>query len=79
LSTAGIVRGIVKMVLRAYHTGQMAVNWAVDQNFQWEFADGSRRFFIPDIALIHPDAGTAEEERAAIALIVEVTSPQAWP
>ncbi len=70
-----IVRSIVKTVILAFHTGQIVVNWAVDENFQWEFADGSRRFFIPDIALIHPDAGTAEEERAAIALIVEVTSP----
>ncbi len=50
-------------------------DWAVDENFQWEFADGSRRFFIPDIVLIHPDAVTADEERASIALAVEVTSP----
>jgi Uma2 family endonuclease len=72
-----IVRSIVRTVIRAFHTGQTTVNWEVDENFQWEFADGSRRFFIPDIALIHPDAGTAEEERAAIALVVEVTSPTA--
>jgi Uma2 family endonuclease len=70
-----IVRSITDTVKRSYYTGQITVNWALDENFQWEFADGSRRFFIPDIALIHPDAGTAEEERAAIALIVEVTSP----
>jgi Uma2 family endonuclease len=70
-----IVRGIVQTVIRAYYTGQADVNWAVDENFQWEFADGSRRFFIPDIVLIHPDAETVEEERAAIALVVEVTSP----
>ena len=31
------------------------------------------RFYIPDI--VHPAAITAEEERAAIVLIVEVTSP----
>jgi Uma2 family endonuclease len=37
--------------------------------------DASGRFYIPDIAFIHPDATTAEEERAAIALVVEVTSP----
>ncbi|HUA31324.1 MAG TPA: Uma2 family endonuclease [Streptosporangiaceae bacterium] len=70
-----IVRSIVDSVKRAYYTGQIAVNWAVDENFQWEFPDKSRRFFIPDIVLIHPDAVTAEEERASIALVVEVTSP----
>jgi Uma2 family endonuclease len=70
-----IVRSIVQTVILAYHTGQATVNWAVDENFQWEFADGSRRFFIPDIVLIHPDAVTADEERASIVLAVEVTSP----
>jgi Uma2 family endonuclease len=70
-----IVRSIVQTVILAYHTGQATVDWAVDENFQWEFADGSRRFFIPDIVLIHPDAVTADEERASIALAVEVTSP----
>jgi Uma2 family endonuclease len=70
-----IVRGIIDTVKRVYYTGEIPVNWAVDENFQWEFADGSRRFFVPDIVLIHPDAVTAEEERASIALTVEVTSP----
>ena len=70
-----IVRSIVRTVILAYHTGQATVNWAVDENFQWEFADGSRRFFIPEIVLIHPDAVTADEERASIVLAVEVTSP----
>jgi Uma2 family endonuclease len=32
-------------------------------------------FYIPDLVFIHPDAQTAEEERAAIALVVEVTLP----
>lgn len=70
-----IVRGITESVIRAYYTGLIAVNWAVDENFQWEFADGSRRFFVPDIVLIRPDAVTAEQERAAIVLAIEVTSP----
>jgi Uma2 family endonuclease len=70
-----IVRSIVQTVILAYHTGQTAVDWAVDENFQWEYTDKSRRFFVPDIALIHPAAVTAEEEQASIALIVEVTSP----
>jgi Uma2 family endonuclease len=70
-----IVRSIIDTVKRLYYTGQITVNWAVDENFQWEFADGSRRFFVPDIVLIDPDAETVGEERAAIALVVEVTSP----
>jgi Uma2 family endonuclease len=70
-----IVRSIVETVVRARYTGRAMVDWAADENFQWEFADGSRRFFIPDIVLIHPDAVTAKEEQASIALIVEVTSP----
>jgi Uma2 family endonuclease len=70
-----IVRSITECVRRSYYTGQIAVDWAVNENFRWEFADGSRRFFIPDIVLIHPEAGTLEQERAAIVLVVEVT----WP
>jgi Uma2 family endonuclease len=70
-----IVRSTIDTIKRLYYTGQITINWAVDENFQWEFADGSRRFFVPDIVLIHPDAVTAEEERASIALAVEVTSP----
>jgi Uma2 family endonuclease len=70
-----IVRSIIDTVKRVFYTGQITVNWAVDESFQWEFADGSRRFFVPDIVLIHPDAQTAMEEQAAIALVVEVTSP----
>ena len=65
-----IVRSIVQTVILAHHTAQATVDWAVDENFQWEFADGSRRFFIPAIVLIHPDAVTADEERARIALVV---------
>jgi Uma2 family endonuclease len=70
-----IVRSITDSVNRVSYTGQITVNWAVDKNFQWEFADGSGRFFIPDIVIVHPDAQTPVEERAAIALVVEVTSP----
>jgi Uma2 family endonuclease len=47
----------------------------VDENYQWELPDESRRFYSPDIVFVHADAITAEEERAAIVLIVEVTSP----
>jgi Uma2 family endonuclease len=70
-----IVRSIADDAKRAYYTGGIAVNWAVDENYQWDVPDGSGRFYIPDLVFIHPDATTEEEERAAIALIVEVTSP----
>ena len=45
------------------------------ENYQWDLPDGSGRFYVPDIAFIHPGATTAEEERTAIVLVVEVTSP----
>jgi Uma2 family endonuclease len=70
-----IVRGIADNAKRVYYTGMVSVNWATDENFQWDVPDGSGRFYIPDLVFIHPDATTAEEEHAAIALVVEVTSP----
>ena len=70
-----IVHTIIDAAKKAYYTGQATVNWETYETYQWEFADGTRRYFVPGIAFIHPDAVTAEEERAAIALIVEVTSP----
>jgi Uma2 family endonuclease len=70
-----IVHSIVDAAKAAYYTGKVAVNWETYETYQWEFLDGSRRFFIPDIVFIHPDAVTADEERAALALTVEVTSP----
>jgi Uma2 family endonuclease len=70
-----IVRAIVDDAKRAFYTGTVTVNWATDENYQWDLPDGSGRFYIPDVAFIHLDATTAEEERAATALVVEVTSP----
>jgi Uma2 family endonuclease len=70
-----IVRAIVDDAKRAFYTGAIAINWATDENYQWDLPDGAGRFYIPDIAFIHPDARTAEEESAAISLVVEVTSP----
>lgn len=70
-----IVRGIVDNAKRAYYTGAITINWAADENYQWNLPDGSGRFYIPDLVFMHPDATTVEEERGAIALIVEVTSP----
>jgi Uma2 family endonuclease len=70
-----IVRAIVDDAKRAFYTGAATINWATDENYQWDLPDGSGRFYVPDIVFIHPDATTAEEEWAAIALVVEVTSP----
>jgi Uma2 family endonuclease len=70
-----IVRSIADSVKRAFYTGEITVNWAVDENYQWDLPDGSDRFYVPDLVFIHPDAVTAEEERAALSLIADVTSP----
>jgi Uma2 family endonuclease len=70
-----IVRAIVDDAKRAFYTGATAVNWATDENCQWDLPDSSGRFYVPDLVFIHPDATTAEEERAAIVLVAEVTSP----
>lgn len=70
-----IVSSIVDEAKRAFYTGMISVNWSTDENFQWDLPDGTRRFYVPDLVFIHPDAATAEAERAAIVLVVEVTSP----
>jgi Uma2 family endonuclease len=70
-----IVRAIVDDAKRAFYTGTITINWAADENYQWDLPDGSGRFYVPDLVLIHPGATTVEEERAAIALVAEVTSP----
>ena len=71
-----ILRSIIDTAKRVYYTGEITVNWAVDENYQWEIPDDkARRFFVPDLVFTHPDAETVEEERASIVLVVEVTSP----
>ena len=70
-----IVSSIVTRLTRAYPE-LTPVDWSIfAENFQWELPDKTRRFYIPDLVVVHPDAQTKEEERAAIALVVEVTSP----
>jgi Uma2 family endonuclease len=70
-----IIRAIVDDAKRAFYTSAITVNWAIDENYQWDLPDGSGRFYVPDLVFIHPDATTAEQERAAIVLVAEVTSP----
>jgi Uma2 family endonuclease len=70
-----IVRSIVASLNRAYPPVTQ-VDWSIySADFQWDLPDGSGRFYVPDVVVVHPDARTREEERAAIALVVEVTSP----
>ena len=71
-----IVRLIARAIDRAYVRGDTPEEWTIDsENFQWDLPDQSGRFYVPDIAVSHPGAATLAQERAAIALIVEVTSP----
>jgi Uma2 family endonuclease len=71
-----IVRLIVRAIDRAYVRGETAVDWAINsENYQWDYPDGSRRFFVPDVVVTYPGTRRPEEERAAITLVVEVTSP----
>lgn len=72
-----VVRSICTSLIRAY-PALTPVDWSVDsEDFQWELPDGSSRFYIPDVVVVHPDAVSRDKatERAGIALIVEVTSP----
>jgi Uma2 family endonuclease len=71
-----IVRLLSRAIDRAFVRGDTPVEWTIDsENFQWELPGQSERFYVPDIVVSHPGADTPEEERAAIVLIAEVTSP----
>ena len=71
-----IVRMIVRALERAVYAGDTPVDWEVNsENFQWELADGTDRFYIPDLVVVHPGARTPVAEQAQIALVAEVTSP----
>jgi Uma2 family endonuclease len=73
-----IVRRLVKTAQQAFDAGLIDVNWETYENYQWEIPDDkARRFYVPDLVFVHPDAVTAADERASIVLIVEVTSPTA--
>jgi Uma2 family endonuclease len=71
-----IVESIVDGIKKAYYTSVTSVRWkAHSDNFQWDVTDGTGRFYIPDLVVVRPDARNNAEERAAIAMVVEVTSP----
>jgi Uma2 family endonuclease len=70
-----IVRSIVTSLTRAYNA-LTSIDWSIySDNFQWDLPDGSGRFYVPDVVVVHPSARTKDDERNAIALMVEVTSP----
>jgi Uma2 family endonuclease len=71
-----IVRRLNEAIVVASYTGATPTKWAVNsENYQWELADGSGRFYVPDVVVTEQTATTPEEERDSIALVVEVTSP----
>ncbi len=71
-----IVRLIIRSIERAFFTSATAVEWtAYAGDFQWDLPDGARRFYVPDVTVVHPGARTAAGQREAIAMVVEVTSP----
>jgi Uma2 family endonuclease len=68
-------RRILLSLNRALYAS-LSAEWLIySENFQWDLTDGTRRFYVPDLVLVHPGARTPEEERAAVALVAEVTSP----
>jgi Uma2 family endonuclease len=72
-----IVRSIITSLVRAYPR-LTPVDWLVyPENFQWELPDGSGRFYIPDFVVAHPEVPIRDTAavRAAVTLVVEVTSP----
>jgi Uma2 family endonuclease len=71
-----IVRYLVKRFNNVSVLGETSVEWDVDsEHLQWEFRDGSRRFFIPDLAVAYPGAKSRQELQDNVVLIVEITSP----
>ena len=71
-----IVQFLVKRFTTAFLTGEAKVEWeAHSEHLQWEYRDGSKCFFIPDLAVAYPGATYRHQLQDNVALIVEVTSP----
>ncbi|WP_067487093.1 Uma2 family endonuclease [Actinomadura hibisca] len=73
-----IVGEIVSDFNYASALGRTELRWGLNsENFQWEFPDETRRFCIPDLTVVHPDAARdPEREQEGVVLIVEITSPR---
>jgi Uma2 family endonuclease len=71
-----VVRLIARSFERAILRSATPVEWAVYAgDYQWDLPDDSRRYYVPDVTVIYPGSRTAGEQREAIAMVVEVTSP----
>ena len=43
-------RAIVDDAKRAFYTGAITLNWAADENYQWDLPDVRGRFYIPPMS-----------------------------
>jgi Uma2 family endonuclease len=68
-------RRIVASIVRVLYACLPAGWFVYAGDFQWDLPDGSGRFYVPDVVVVPLGRGTAEQEKAAIALVAEVTSP----
>lgn len=68
---------LIEGFVLAGHTGASPVRWQLAAgNFQWDVQDGSRRFFIPDLAVAGPGADSTARFRGLVTLVAEITSPE---
>lgn len=72
-------RRIVARLTEAFHDAwfarQTSTRWEISAgDFQFEWSDAMGRFFVPDLAIAHPDTETNSEFREALVMVVEVTS-----
>lgn len=71
-----IVQYLVERFYAVRFSGESPIRWeAHSEHLQWEFRDGSKRFFIPDLAVAYPGATSRHELQDNVVLIVEITSP----
>lgn len=73
-----IVESILDSIKKAYYTSVTQIRWLTHPgDYQWDLPDSTGRFYVPDLVVVHPDGSGRDKaaERAAIALVVEVTSP----
>jgi hypothetical protein len=74
-----IVELLIDRFGEAKYRGLTPIRWQVSaEHLRWEFRDGSRRFFIPDLAVAYPGAKSRQGIQDNVVLLVEITSPD-WP
>jgi Uma2 family endonuclease len=68
-------RKILGSLDRAFYTA-LSADWHIySEDFQWDLPDGNGPFYVPDMVVVPPGAETRGDERASIAFVAEVTSP----